>query len=341
VSVVLELVSPVAPSLRRQRQDDRYEDVTSPTSAACDPSRVPDLDRRIDRLDDALRDAGLAPLSPAGDSAALDEIAATLRPWSLPPDLHRFWQRVEAESDAFPVAGWRMGSAAGPAGALAAHRLNRGPASPLLFGPPLLFPIARHSETQWSIELATPWGDGGTIFSHDDGIRVEYPSFGDLVEVYAEMVEAREFVRDAGGGATLQLAGERRRQEERLRRDLPPYGNLRTFLDDPSGWPEHWLAAAGIDLRDREPLGATQTIGELASTGGGGRVAGTVLRLVGSAEGTRVLVDDGTGTIEIWCPAGISPWGPRHGRPFEFDVLVEAASAASGAVATAVRPLRS
>lgn len=296
-------------------------------------------DRAIDRLDDALHCAGFEPLAPAPEPAAVDAVDDALAPYALPADIRRFWQRVDFER--LSVGGSTLPEPCSPRSALATHYANREPEFADLFGPPLLFPIARHSETQWSIELATPWGDGGTIFSHDDGIRVEYPSFGDLVEVYAEMVEAREFVRDAGGGATLQLAGERRRQEERLRRDLPPYGNLRTFLDDPSGWPEHWLAAAGIDLRDREPLGATQTIGELASTGGGGRVAGTVLRLVGSAEGTRVLVDDGTGTIEIWCPAGISPWGPRHGRPFEFDVLVEAASAASGAVATAVRPLRS
>ena len=36
-----------------------------------------------------------------------------------------------------------------------------------------------------------------------------------------------------------------------------------------------------------------------------------------------VLVDDGTRPVDVWCPAGTSPWGPVHKRRFEFEVTLE------------------
>ena len=290
-----------------------------------------EIDRRIDRLDDALRRAGLGPLAPARDTAALDAIAEAIAPWALPGDLRRFWQRVEADS--FPVSGWRMGTLAAPAVALSTHRLNLEPGFALLYGPPLLFPIARHSETQWSIELASEWGAGGAVFSHDDGHRLEYASFGELIEVYAELIEEREFVLLDAGRASLTLAGERSKQQRRL--GARPQ---RAYPADPSGWPAHWLASAGIDPRAREPLGATHTIEELARAAADGtvrgRVAGLVTGLAGTGEGMLVRVDDGTATLDIWCPAGVSPWGPRHRERFEFEVVV---APGASAVATAIR----
>jgi hypothetical protein len=53
------------------------------------------------------------------------------------------------------------------------------------------------------------------------------------------------------------------------------------------------------------------------------RIAGTVIRLVGIGNDVLVLVDDGTGQLDIWCPAGTSPWGPASGRRFEFELEVE------------------
>ena len=107
------------------------------------------------------------------------------------------------------------------------------------------------------------------------------------------------------------------------------YGDLRAIPHELEAWPTHWLVTSGIDLGDREPLGATHAIAELVAAAADGRVTGRihgeVIRLIGTGEGTLVVVDDGTRAIDVSCPAGTSPWGPVHGRRFEFEVTIEGA----------------
>ncbi|HLE99202.1 MAG TPA: hypothetical protein VI540_04840 [Gaiellaceae bacterium] len=292
-------------------------------------SATTDIDTAIDRLDEALRRAGLQPLAPARDTSALDEIAEAIAPWELPGDLRRFWGRVAVEPDAFPVSGWCMGSLDPPERALSTHRLNFDPDVYMPFGPPFLFPIARHAETQWSAELASEWCEGGTVFSCPVDIEIEYPSFADLIDVYAELLEEGEFERGYGGRATLSLEGERRKQEERFRAAWPHplYCDMRTIAKDSAEWPAHWLALAGLDLRDREPLGATHTIAELVAVSKRGpitgRVIATVTRVMGFGGDLLVLVEDGTGKLDLWIPAGTSSWGWGRERRAEFEVEVQ------------------
>jgi hypothetical protein len=71
-----------------------------------------DIDAAIDRLDEALRAAGLAGLEAPGDVASLAEVTVAAEPYVLPSDLRRFWERVEPDSIAvltFP----RLGGACG------------------------------------------------------------------------------------------------------------------------------------------------------------------------------------------------------------------------------------
>lgn len=292
-------------------------------------SRIADIDSASDRLDAALREAGLAPLEPARDAAVVDEIAEAIVPYELPPDVARFWQRFSVENERFPVWGWRMGWLTAPSSALEVYRLNLGPDFAMVFGPPLLFPIARHSETQWSVELRTEWGAGGAVFSHDADMRVEYGSFAEMIDVYAELVEEREFERGHDGRAILSLDGERRKQRERSSAAAlrPLYGNELRVSVDPVGWPAHWLASAGIDPASRVPLGRTHTIAELVSAAekspAAGRIHGEIVRLIGIGSDCLALVDDGTRQLDVWCPAGTSPWGPVHRRRFELEVTIE------------------
>lgn len=296
-------------------------------------SRIPDIDGAIDRLDAALRKAGLAPLEPATDAAVVDEIAEAIIPYGFPDDVARFWQRVAVDDEGFPIAGWRMGWLTAPASALETYRLNLDPQFAMVFGPPLLFPIARHSETQWSVELRSEWTPGGAVFSHDDDMRVEYGSFAEMIDVYAELVEEGEFERGYEDRGRLSLDGERRKQQERsgatALRAL--YGDALRVSVDPVGWPAHWLASAGIDPASRVPHGPTHTIAELVSAAekspASGRIHGEIVRLVGIGGDCLVLVDDGTRQLDVWCPAGTSPWGPVHRRRFELEVTVEQAVA--------------
>jgi hypothetical protein len=283
------------------------------------------IDRAIDRLDDALRSAGLAGLEAPGDSQALDEINEGVAPYRLPLDLHRLWERVVFSR--LSVSGWRLANPLDPEWALSTHRMNNEPEFAGLFGPPLLFPIARISGDQWSVELASEWSEGGPVFTHEAGHRIEYPAFVDLVEVYAELVEGRAF-EVFGEHHSLLLEPEQEKQEARFRETWPHplYGDAREVSTDPVGWPVHWLAAAGIDLQSRVPRGATHTIAELVEAAKSdeavGRVVGTVAWVGGSSDGVLAVVDDGATQLDVWCPIGTSPWGPSTSGRFEFEVAV-------------------
>jgi len=80
----------------------------------------------------------------------------------------------------------------------------------LLYGPPLLFPFAVDKETHWSVELASEWAPGGAVLSHDDAIRVEYPRVADVLDVFAEVIEAGSFETVAEGRLVLSDEAERR-----------------------------------------------------------------------------------------------------------------------------------
>jgi hypothetical protein len=286
------------------------------------------IDAAIDRFDKALRAAGLPSLEASADTDALAEIAEAVAPYRLPADLHRFWERVDFWNS--PVVGWRLPEALNARLALDTHRANLEPDLEYLLGPPLLFPIARHSGDQWSVELVSEWSEGGTVFSHELEHRIEYPSFFDLVEVYAELLEEGAFEVRAGR-AGLLLEAERAKQEARLKAAWPHrlYGDAREVPADSVGWPAHWLAAAGIDLASRIPRGATHTIAQAVEAAKRretvARVVGNVVWVGGSSDGVLVVVDDGTSQLDVWCPAGTSRWGPSMSHCFEFEVAMREA----------------
>ncbi len=60
--------------------------------------------------------------------------------------------------------------------------------------------------------------------------------------------------------------------------------------------------------------------------------------LWGRPDGVRVTIDDGTGLLEVWCPAAVTMFGPACGGRYEFDLATsEDARHAAHAEATAVR----
>ena len=174
-----------------------------------------DIDRCLDRLDDALRRVGAPGLVSARKTDAVDEIAAAIAPWGLPPDLERLWRRVRMGE--LVVVPWRMPQLADPAWALDAYRQD--PRDRLSAGSTarrLLFPFALAGETRWSVELRSEAGPGGTLFSHGEAIHVEYPSVTALVDAFAELIEIGAFERGLEGHILLSDAAERRARDERL-----------------------------------------------------------------------------------------------------------------------------
>ena len=61
-------------------------------------SRHNEIDSAVDRLDDALRRAGLPTLEPGTDEVSLDDVDAAVAPYELPPDVRRFWELVDPSS---------------------------------------------------------------------------------------------------------------------------------------------------------------------------------------------------------------------------------------------------
>lgn len=292
-------------------------------------SRHDQIDSAVDRLDDALRRAGLPPLEAATDEVSLDDVDAAVAPYELPADVRRFWELVDPSS----LAVRTFPDLLAPAAAL---KLRQAELEDVAAGfppgpPPHLFTIAYASSVSLSVELETAWGPGGTIFrwAYDEpGFRVEYRSLADLVDVLTELV-SEDAAEHRGGFVFLPDGADEARRLERLRRagSHPLYGDATEISGRLEDWPEHWLEASRIDLESRVPLGTTHTIDELVTAAAAGpvtgRIAGTVTRLVGIGRDAVVLVDDGTRPVDVWCPAGTSPWGPVHRGRFEFEVTLE------------------
>lgn len=286
----------------------------------------PDIDSAIDRLDEALRSVGVAGLEPPGDVGPVAEIAEAVAPYVLPNELRRFWERVEAESvhvHTFPKVG-------GPATALSQLRIVRELATPVPIGlPPILLPVDYASHCYGVVELGTEWDEGGSFLEFEfDDMPFVSRSVADWLDMVAELLSEGSFeLHD--GWAELDHPAVLATRLARLESSdpHPVYGDLRAIPSALESWPAHWLAASGIDLCGREPLGATSTIAELIDAADAGPVTGRihaeVVRLVGSGAGTLVVVDDGSGALDVWCPAGTSPWGPVHRSRFELEVTVE------------------
>jgi hypothetical protein len=301
------------------------------------------IDSALDRLDEAMRAAGLPRLEPPSDVAAIAEIEAAVAPYALPRGLRRFWERVDADGIGlmtFPKIG-------GPAAVLQHRRLLHEIAAPSPPAPIAIFlPVDYASHCYGVIELQSEWSEGGTIFEWDlDEFPLVSRSLADWIEVLGALVSEGRYELSDG----YVVLDHRAVQEKRLARleasgPHPLYGHLRAIPGAIESWPAHWLAASGIDLRDRMPRGATHTNAELVAAAAGngpvtGRIHGTVTVLVGSGAGTHVVVEDGTRPLEVWCPAGTSPWAPVHRRRFELEVTLAGDGDPATAVASDIRPL--
>jgi hypothetical protein len=285
----------------------------------------------VERLVAAYRDAELPPIRPAGRD--IDELLAKIRreiaPLRLPEELVRFWQLVDPES--VTVAPYPHPTSADFAlDCWTSHRDE-------VVTPRLLFPVAYESHGFLFVELEDGEGQGGAVLEWGYAGSPYYVRFAALsgyVNLLAAMIELGELTRhERDLHSWVEFDPRLRWDDARAVRlaaaqPLPRLGDAREIDEDVRRWPEHWLASNGLTAEVRTPRGATTTVAELlreaaAGVATGGTIHATVTRLGGSAAGCRVSVDDGTGVLDLWCPAAVCAYGPVIRRAFEFDVVVQ------------------
>ena len=301
-------------------EDMRVSDATEP------------IERAIDRIVAVYRDAGLAPIRPAapGIEQVLAEIQREITPLRLPYAVERFWQLVDPStvtvgpypdltSAEFALESWQS------------HR-DEFPG----MTPKILFPIAYQSHDFLFVELEDEAALGGAVLEWGyagSPFYVRFASLAGHLDLLATMIELGEFTRhEQASHGWVEFDPDGRWEDAQAVRlassqPLPRLGMARELDEDVREWPEHWLAADGLTAEVRSPRGATTTVAELlraahAGETTSGTIRGTVTRLGGSAAGCRISVDDGTGLLDVWCPAAVTTYGPVIRRTFEFDVVV-------------------
>lgn len=291
------------------------------------------IDEAIDRLITAYESARLPPIRPADHRAAelLARIREEICPLQLPEQLETLWSRIDPAS--ISVAPYPAPMPIDIAlHAWVTHR-NDFPG----LTPRLLFPFGYESRSYLLVELDAPNRPGGACLSWSYGgepFRVRFPDLASYIDLLAAMIDQREFVRHYQDGSEWHQFDPDRLwdtyQAARLATmlPLPGFGHTIELDEDVARWPDHWLAADRLVPAEAVAPGAVVSIAELldAAAGGSavtGTIKGHVAKLIGSRAGRRVEVSDGTGTLDVWCPASVCCPALVIRRTFEFDVVVQ------------------
>jgi hypothetical protein len=279
-----------------------------------------DVDTAVDRLASALEGAGVALSRAPDDLAVLEEIADVIAPLRLPADLVRYYERVDPGAPGiephprcspldFALRGWLQ------------HRYG----APGMV-PEALFPLCYESWSYLFVELETPDHAGGRLFDWSYGgsdFRLRFASVADWLGVLAEVVE--EGAWTPLEGASCGRPAVRPDQDVYARvAAMTLGGDALVVPENAARWPPHWHARS-VDP-DAEPRGPTHTISALRASMAAGRlsatIAGAYSRVAGVAhEGARLTVVDGTGALDVWCPASVARYDALGAADYlEFDV---------------------
>jgi hypothetical protein len=285
-----------------------------------------DVIEAVARLRRAHAATGLCDVSAPGAEVedAIDQIAAALAPLRLPADLVTLWRSVDPDS-------LTVAPCPRPAGPELSLRLWR----EHFAGRPDLarfFPWCYESHDFMLVELDGPAVEGHGCFSWTAGgapVVRTFTSVAAYVDLWATMIELREFTYHPQLGV-LEFDPERRWSDAQLVR----------LAADRTG------PAKGSPERQQRTFTTVANLRAAAARGESpsGVVRARVLSLSGSASGARIQVTDGTGRLDMWCPASLCGNGPVIDRRYEFDVTLRPgcpqppdAAAALGGVERATR----
>lgn len=288
-----------------------------------------EIDDALSRLGDALTAAGIPLWRPPQSLRDLEELEAEVAPMRVPEVLRQFWMRVDARTlRVEPYPGFIT-----PATALMVWRQSRDDfrsAHPLA-----LVTIGHEGHECMSVELDVGDIAGGALFewcvSDLSSLTRRFNGLADWIAYIADLVERGLYRRlDTARGPEWVVPGHENTEAERAIRPVPDahpvHGSALQIGGDILDWPEHWQRANGVRNEDVQLRGATHTIAEvLASTPSeplNATIAGQVTALAASSW-SHVRVDDGTGALDVFCPAETTLLGPGIGRWYEFDIVVD------------------
>jgi hypothetical protein len=279
------------------------------------------IDNAIDRYIAAAGRAGApGPDGPATEGD-LDSVRTAIEPLRLSDDVMAMWRRLQAPP-AMPYPNWitlRM--------ALDFWRqdvLDSGRGFPM-------FPIAYESHGYLSAGLI---GDDteSAIWSwaYDaEPAMLRYRTLAVAFDTAADALDHRVFQWHDEHGYLEVVDHEaweaivRGRNEEAAAVGAFDPGIDSVDLQSPLSWPESWQRASGIDVRAAAPRGASTSIRDfLGASSTHATIVGTIVRVTAGAEGCRMVVDDGTGQLVVWCVAAADPYFVVCiNDPVEIDLL--------------------
>jgi hypothetical protein len=190
--------------------------------------------------------------------------------------------------------------------------------------PEALLPVVWYGGIVQLVELADDASTGGRVFEWRRGAReleTCYPSIGAWLEVMADLVadDSAQVLQLGADARWLAVSDERERE---LRRERAASPADRLVAREPATWPRHWQAVSRAfdDRRPRRPreLSVSEFLWDLPDSA---TVAGVLKHGAGRGEPARLQMADGTGWLDVWCPAELAGlWLTEYETSVEFEV---------------------
>lgn len=288
------------------------------------------VDQALEDLAAAMNDAGIPLWEPPQSSQDLAELDAALAPMRVPDQLRQFWQQVDAATLRIsPYPGF-----IGPSMALEFWRSSK--AEFAAFQPLALVDVGYESHFCMGVELDFPDQPGGALFewcvSDPSGFTRRFNTLADWLTYIAQLLREGLYQRiNVQSGHLWLVPSYENTDAEQALRPIPAahpvHGAEPHIGGDILDWPEHWQRANGLHEEDVPLRGATHTIADVLATPTAEELRATIIGKVTSLMGaswTFVRVHDGTGALDVMCPADTTLLGPAIDSWYEFDIVVPA-----------------
>jgi hypothetical protein len=203
------------------------------------------IDDTIDRLVDTLTSAGIELSATPKEPPMLRQLAAAIKPQTLPGQLATWWRRgaeIRRRVEVWP-------NFCEPEFALARWQSERheDPRQE-----PSVFVTAAYAAlNQVSVELDGPDGEGGAVFQwsfEGPAFYLRYHCLAEWLTRIEALVRGGCYQRQESGRAPwISIIDDHDTQQHAIDTPLPPhprYGTVRQYPKDPQLWPSHWQRAS-------------------------------------------------------------------------------------------------